>query len=84
MRACALTDAEIERAALYRVLRQLESAGNVVSRWDTGASGPARRIYELTPGGERHLREWSSVLDHLSKSMSRFVKECRSAARPSG
>jgi DNA-binding PadR family transcriptional regulator len=76
IRNCALTDAEIERAALYRVLRQLESAGNVTSHWDTETSGPARRVYQLTPKGERHLAEWSSVLDHVSKSMMRFVREC--------
>lgn len=42
----ALTDAEIERAALYRTLRQ-------------------------------HLQEWATVLNHVSKSMARFVKETR-------
>ena len=30
----ALTDAEIERAALYRVLHRLEVNGNVTSEWD--------------------------------------------------
>ncbi len=80
----ALTDAEIERAALYRTLRQLELNGNVASEWETDRSGPARRVYWLTAGGERHLAEWASVLDHVSKSMTRFVKQARtslSAAR---
>lgn len=74
----ALTDAEIERAALYRTLRQLEKNGNVVSHWDTEKGGPARRVYKLTAQGERHLEEWAAVLDHVSKSMGRFVKEVRS------
>ena len=82
IRSCALTDAEIERAALYRVLRQLEGAGNVTSEWETDTSGPARRIYRLTPKGEQHLAEWSSVLDHVSKSMTRFVSECRELQFP--
>jgi DNA-binding PadR family transcriptional regulator len=73
----ALTDAEIERAALYRALRQLELNGNVVSKWETDQSGPARRVYRLTAKGERHLAEWASVLDHVSKSMARFVKDAR-------
>ena len=42
--AHALTDAEIERAALYRTLRRLEINGNVKSEWDTGKGGPARRL----------------------------------------
>jgi DNA-binding PadR family transcriptional regulator len=73
----ALTDAEIERAALYRTLRQLEKNGNVASEWETESSGPARRVYRLTASGERHLAEWAIVLDHVSKSMSRFVKQAR-------
>ena len=27
--------------------------------------------------GERHLEEWATVLEHVSKSMARFVKETR-------
>ena len=73
----ALTDAEIERAALYRTLHRLEMNGNVASRWQTDKGGPARRVYKLTPQGERHLAEWATVLEHVSKSMARFVKEAR-------
>jgi PadR family transcriptional regulator, regulatory protein PadR len=73
----ALTDAAIERAALYRTLRALEANGNLVSEWDTSQGGPARRVYALTPAGERHLEEWAEVLDHVSRSMSRFVRETR-------
>ena len=75
--AYALTDAAIERAALYRTLRALEVNGNVVSEWETDNSGPARRVYKLTRQGEDHLKEWAEVLDHVAKSMSRFVKVTR-------
>src|ERR1043166_2268305 len=83
----ALTDSEIEIAALYRTLRNLESNGCVRSHWVTAARGPARRQYVLTAHGEQHLQEWITVLDHMSKSMKRFVtKAQRSAAGavPSG
>jgi PadR family transcriptional regulator PadR len=73
----ALTDAEIERAALYRTLRQLEMNDNVKSEWQTDQSGPARRVYRLTAKGERHLEEWASVLDHVSKSTAEFVRQFR-------
>lgn len=73
----ALTDAEIEAAALYRSLRQLEKNGFVRSEWDSGHNGPARRLYMLTELGEVHLTEWISVLDHMSKSMARFVVDAR-------
>ena len=71
----ALTDAAIEGAALYRTLRRLEGNGYVQSEWDVQGSGPARRVYLLTPDGERHLREWGEVLDHLAKAMGRFVRK---------
>jgi PadR family transcriptional regulator PadR len=70
----ALTDAKIERAALYRTLRQLERNGNVVSEWDVETGGPARRVYKLTPNGEKHLDEWATVLEHVARSMTCFVK----------
>jgi DNA-binding PadR family transcriptional regulator len=73
----ALTDAEIERGALYRTLRQLEANGNVVSEWNVKGNGPARRVYKLTAKGERHLDEWATVLEHVSKSMARFVAETK-------
>ncbi len=75
----ALTDAEVETAALYRTLRTLEQNGNVTSRWDTGNSGPARRVYRLTPDGEEHLREWVAVLAHMSDSMTNFLRAARNA-----
>lgn len=84
LREHALTDAEIERAALYRTLRQLERNGNVVSEWDVETGGPARRVYKLTARGEKHLDEWATVLAHVSMSMTRFVETAHKlkAGRP--
>lgn len=81
LREHSLTDAEIDKAALYRTLRQLEANGNVKSAWEMGDGGPARRVYHLTKKGEAHLEEWAAVLDHLSKSMNRFVRDTRKALR---
>lgn len=78
LREYALTDAEIEAAALYRTLRQLEQNGCLTSEWDVEGSGPARRVYALTPWGEEHLGEWITVLEHMSESMGRFVQEAQS------
>lgn len=74
----SLTDAEIERAALYRTLRQLEANGHVVSEWDTSQPGPARRLYRLTDSGRQHLKEWEVVLDRLAASLVRLVDDIRS------
>jgi PadR family transcriptional regulator PadR len=68
----ALTDAQIERAALYRTLRTLEENGHVTSTWDTEAAGPARRVYSLTDSGLAHLQEWSEVMGRLARAMEAF------------
>ena len=75
----ALTDAAVEGASLYRTLRRLEENGHVRSSWDVQGSGPARRVYSLTKSGEQHLEEWRQVLDHLQKSMARFVRGAQPA-----
>ena len=79
VREYALTDSEIEIAALYRTLRQMEKNGCVKSEWEMDGSGPARRSYVLTPHGEDHLQEWIVVLDNMGKSMKRFVRAARVA-----
>jgi DNA-binding PadR family transcriptional regulator len=71
----AFTDAEIERAALYRTLNVLEKNGFVVSEWDVEGSGPARKLYSLTTDGEQHLQQWAQVLKKVSRSMSQFVRK---------
>ena len=73
----ALTDAEIDRGALYRTLQRLETMGHVTSDWDTSGSGPARHIYSITQSGKSHLREWSVVLGNLSHSMRSFVDDVK-------
>lgn len=80
----AFTDAEIERAALYRTLRRLETNGYVTSDWDMKEPGPARRMYSLTASGKRHLQEWAQVLDKVAKSMLRFIAYARSVSNHSG
>jgi DNA-binding PadR family transcriptional regulator len=81
LREHALTDASIEAAALYKTLRQLEQNDCVTSEWDVNGSGPAKRVYCLTPRGEEHLTEWITVLDNLGRSMARFVRIAGNQAR---
>jgi PadR family transcriptional regulator, regulatory protein PadR len=73
MLECALTKSTVERAALYRTLRTLESNGFVKSRWDASGTTPARRIYRLTRAGRKHLKEWSALLSELGASMTEFA-----------
>lgn len=42
--------------AVYRALHTMGAEGLVTSYWDTPDRGPAARVYELTPAGERYAR----------------------------
>src|ERR671935_1858223 len=41
----------LEMSTLYRTLRQLEKDGLLLSNWEPGPTGPARRVYTLTDVG---------------------------------
>jgi len=68
-------DPEVEPALVYRTLRQLEEDGLVRSSWDTAGGGPARRLYELTPGGVDHLHAWAVDIGHMRRRLERFLTE---------
>ena len=68
-----LTDGKIDHAAIYRTLRALEYHGNVVSEWDTEASGPARRQYRITDNGRYHLQEWVDTMERMQVGLKHFV-----------
>ena len=76
----ALTDGQIERAAMYRTLRTLEENGHVISNWETDTAGPARRVYSLTRSGYIHLQEWSEIMSRLGIAMEAFVKRASKAS----
>ena len=50
---------EVDHPTLYRELRRLESQGHVASEWQTGGSGPAKRVYSITEAGEELLLGWT-------------------------
>lgn len=75
LRQQAMTDAAVERAALYRTLKQLERQHYVQSQWDTSRAGPARHVYAITPAGAQQLADWVEVLEHIANTMQDFVNE---------
>jgi PadR family transcriptional regulator PadR len=62
-----------DQGAVYRTLRRLEEAGCVISRWETGASGPARRIYEITAVGQELLHRWALAFRTRRERLERFL-----------
>jgi PadR family transcriptional regulator, regulatory protein PadR len=57
-----LTGERVDMGNLYRFLRLLEADDLVSSEWDDEASGPSKRVYELTDEGRKLLEEWASAL----------------------
>jgi len=62
----------VDKSVLYRTLRQLEKDGIVVSVWELGAVGPARRVYTLTDVGRIWLNNWSTALEGYRQLIDRF------------
>lgn len=66
-----ITNGPVDVGQVYRTLRDLEEAGQVVSSWTTG-TGPARRDYELTPSGFAALDEWAAVMKERGRLVAEF------------
>jgi PadR family transcriptional regulator PadR len=63
----------LDPSIVYRVLREMEQNGWVVSAWDTTGSGPPRRIYRVTTEGEEYLRWWIADLEQTRAEIDRFL-----------
>lgn len=50
-------DLDVPASAVYTMLSVLEEKGLVVSRWETGEGGKARKLYSITEEGLEYLRE---------------------------
>ena len=76
--------AAIDAGGFYRLLRDLEQAKLVRSRWEARGSGPARRVYELTPKGEEELAAWGAALRRQHALMSSYLRRFRGAVGRDG
>lgn len=71
----AADDPAPDPGTLYRTLRSLEEDGLVRSAWETGDSGPARRVYELTDQGIEYLHAWAISIRGTRAQLDRFLAE---------
>lgn len=79
LRALGVDD---DSAAVYRILRSLESEGAVTSRWKEPVTGPARRVYEITPAGAVILQCWAEALDESRRVLEGFLTRFRQSRPP--
>ena len=66
---------------IYRHLRDLESAGLVASSWETKGTGPAKRVYQLTPEGEETLALWVEYMEQQVQKLMNFIKAFRKTGK---
>ena len=64
----------IDRPTVYRTLAQLEADGLVESWSEAPTAGQARRVYGVTPLGERVLRIWMSVIKEERDCLGRVLR----------
>jgi PadR family transcriptional regulator, regulatory protein PadR len=71
--SAAADDPAPDPGTLYRTLRALEEDGLVRSAWETGDSGPARRVYEVTDQGIEYLHAWAASIRGTRAQLDRFL-----------
>lgn len=62
-------DSPPDLTGLYRVLKSMEAEGYLESSWDDESSGPARRIYCITPAGVHCLCQWTRTLGRYARDL---------------
>ena len=79
----------IDPTGLYHTLKKMESAGLLMSKWDTESAAQPRKIYEITDEGRSCLANWETTLynyrdsiDELAKSISSVLKSEDIASSP--
>jgi DNA-binding PadR family transcriptional regulator len=67
-----LANGAVDVGQVYRTLRDLEEAGQVVSTWTSDRVGPQRRDYVLTDSGFAALHEWAAVMRERTRLIAEF------------
>ena len=68
----------LDATGLYRMLKRMESAGYLVSRWDT-EQAHAKRIFQITPLGRSCLANWVGTLENYRDYIDRMVDQIKAA-----
>ena len=72
LKAFGVGQSGMDPSLLYRLLRHLERGGLAESSLDDSGSGPARKVYRLTPEGMEVLDMWAANLDEVSSLLQKF------------
>jgi len=73
-----------DTTGVYRTLRLMEKRGLLTSTWDTSESGPAKRLYRLTPDGRVCLVRWTKTLSLYREAIGELLNLSRAALSAEG
>ena len=68
-------------SGVYRHLKSMGGRGLVVFSWDSSQAGPAKRIYRITPEGQRCLDRWVRTLERYRQTITALLGTARRAAK---
>jgi len=71
-----------DTGAVYRTLLEMEQNGEIEFTWDTSSSGPARKIYQLTPAGWEKLAYWKKDIEGRLEYLNIFLKSYKKIKNP--
>ncbi len=61
----------LSQGVIYRILRDLELKGFIISEWETEGTGAAKRVYSITSEGKKYLERFinneKKKLKHLNE-----------------
>ncbi len=66
---------KVPRPVIYILLRKLEKAGLMVSKWDIPESGPAKRTYTISEDGIEAIKFGLEKLKKVSKIINSLTGE---------
>lgn len=72
-------DGSLDTATVYRTLRRMGQDGLVISTWEHGEFGPARRQYQLTVEGLNALDQWAGRLQARLRQIQAFLSSYEEA-----
>jgi len=70
---------EPDHPGIYRALKEMSDEGLVTSSWETGDSGPAKRVFALTDAGRACLETWLTTLHDYRDAINELLGLLRRA-----
>jgi DNA-binding PadR family transcriptional regulator len=64
---------KFDSAIVYRTLAKLKKEGSVEFEWDMSETGPAKKIYRITPTGLEKLKEHKDYVDLRIRNLQIFL-----------